>query len=187
MPLIHNAVTALKDRSLEKLRDYAKELGDSFADLPGRQKDKPTVVYLDGYYHDRAERALVNVFHDEETEDMVFPQQLSPGHTIGCGSNVIVKALTGNSDPRLAKYRSSVWDVRRDARTLANAIDLAKDWMDAHCGPEAMDVDPEKCVAIGGIAHMCIVRPKTEFEWMFRQGGSGKWIACTAPTGAEIP
>lgn len=187
VPAIHAAVAALTDKKLRGLEDYAKALTEGLGDLPKRDKEKPTIVYLDGYYNGQADRVHIKIFHDEDKKPKSYLDSLDPGHTIGCGSNIIFDALRSNSDSRLAQYRSSAWDVRRDARTLQNAIDIAKSWMDAHCGPEALGIDPQNCVAIGGIAHMCIVRPNAEFKWMYRNKDLCKWVSCAAPTGTEIP
>jgi hypothetical protein len=186
LPLLHQVLANLCDGEFENLEEYCTAACRAFRSLPARESDIPTILYLDGYWDGSPQRAYINIFHDGRNPER-FPEQLQVGATPGCGSTTIFNMLDRQPSGPIAHYRSASWDVRRKERSLSDAIEIAKSWMNAHCSPEAKQIDPVNCVAIGGTAHLCINRPTKQFEWMFRDPSTQRWRACDSPSGPTIP
>jgi hypothetical protein len=167
---IHEAVRQLSERTFKSLWHYSAALSEVIADLPEHAKqavignEPATLIYLDGYYDGRPKRAFIEIFYDGQAPE-VSTEKLRPGYTIGLGSSEIVERLANNSDSALAKYFTPTWTVPYELRSLSDAVDLAKSWMAAHCGPEAESIDP-KCAAIGGQVLICTLTPKDGFHWV---------------------
>lgn len=186
LPVIHQVFTNLCDGEFENLEDYCTAAGKAFRSLPARQTDIPTILYMDGYSGRTPQRAYINIFHDGRRPER-FPEEIHAGSTPGCGSTTIFNMLANQTRGPIARYRSASWNVRRNERSLSDAIEIAKSWMNAHCSPEAIQIDPVNCMAVGGTAHLCINRPTGEFEWMFRDPNTLEWSACDSPSGPTIP
>jgi len=166
---------------------YAKALSNDFQKLPEyEQDDEPTVIYLDGYYNTRPERAKITIIHNSKTQANAITEELEPGHFNACGSEKIFNALKFDSDERIAKYRSPSWKVDYRDRTLSDAIALAQSYIGAQCDDEVRAMDKKWFTAIGGYGHLCILKEAGQFEWMFRDLATQKWAAFQ-PTGSTVP
>jgi hypothetical protein len=186
--IVHTVVEGLAQSLRGNLESYANGIGKALQKLPDREKDKSTLIYLDGYYNRHAERATLEIFHDGKSDPKAYPERLSVGEFKALGSANIYAALVGETDERIAKYRSPSWKIKKAERTLADAIELAKNYIGAHCDDEVREgIDPEKYHTIGGVGHLCVVRPNGEFDWMYRSVQTGEWIACDPPTHSTIP
>jgi hypothetical protein len=188
VPAIHKAVAKASAENHDNLEAYGTALVGSFRELPARENDKPTIILLDGYINGVPQQARVDIYHDGKEAER-FLEHLSGGFAGGFGSSIILRMLNrlvGADAGPMEQYRSASWDVPLYKRTLPQAIEIAKSWMDAHCSPEALGIDLTNCRAMGGNCHLCINTPTKDFEWMWRDPQTGLWTSCDAPTGANV-
>jgi hypothetical protein len=166
---IHASVETLAEETPRSLWHYAQALSERLVELPEHAQrvlsgnEAPTIIFFDGYYDGRPKRAHVALFYDGQVPEVSI-DELHPGHPIGVGSNEIIQVLA-DKDGTLAKYRAPAMDVRPENRTLSDAIDVARSWTAAHCGPEAESISP-LCVAIGGEVRMCTLTFRAGVQWI---------------------
>ena len=67
-----------------------------------------------------AERATLEIFQDGKSDPKPYPERLSVGEFKALGSPNIYAALVGETDERIAKYRSPSWKIKKVERTLAD-------------------------------------------------------------------
>ncbi|MGI8962200.1 MAG: hypothetical protein ACR2IV_21065 [Bryobacteraceae bacterium] len=134
-------------------------------------------VHVDGYFSGYPARAGEEFYH--------FNQQLrydtnSP-HTLNCpkkywnvihGSSYIGALLFDSNDERLAKFRTdaskrvaaSFNDSDIDI-TLEDAIEAARNYIEACSDPIVRELDIENCQGIGGRMHIATITPTGGFKW----------------------
>lgn len=166
---IENAVQGLSDDTFKSLWHYAEALSKVLTDLPKQareaiqENDPPTIIWFNGYYDGRPKRVDVKMFYDGQVPEISTPG-LHHGRQYGCGSSKVLDALADNNSV-LSRYRTPSLGLGYDQRTLADAIDVARSWMSAHCGPEAEGIDPI-CATIGGDVLMGSLTFADGFHWI---------------------
>jgi len=162
------AVDTLAGVRAKNLEQYARLMQEAL--LPSLTQAKsvsgevpePTLIFLDGYYNGRPERAHIQFFPDD-SDPQVSPDGLYPGRSIGHGSERVLELVYDN-DPRFAAFAIPYRSL--DSVGLSDAIDIAKRDIEVQCSPEALLIDEKICRAIGGRPLIATVTPTGGFQWV---------------------
>ena len=169
------SIRGLEGRTFERLYDYAtalagpinKRLADArrngmIGPYPVQPSQIPgpglaiAHVFLNGYYGDEPSRVDVRFFHEDQTlSDPHIKDE--PAGPLLMGPGALVHRIL--DDERFARYRKS-WD-----RTLAGAVEICKNHILAFSSPEALEIDRDSSLGVGGHTHIATITPRDGFRW----------------------
>jgi hypothetical protein len=76
------------------------------------------------------------------------------------GSQAILRLLLDGRDRRLAVYKLE------PPRNMPEAIATATKYIRAYSDPEAREIDPKACAAVGNRIHIATITPTDGFRWV---------------------
>jgi hypothetical protein len=123
-------------------------------------------VFFDGYFRDRPQRAFARFTHENQRllQPFVSAEDLYTGHVLGYGSQVMHNLVFNTDDPRFQKYRLPYRSPEKIE--LRDAVEMINNFIEACSSPEAAEVDPERCAAIGGHISIGTVTLSKGFRWV---------------------
>jgi hypothetical protein len=125
-------------------------------------KETDTWMFLGGFYGKNEKTSHIHFQHGSlktEAEPYLYPPNAHAWHF---GSPKIFDLLE-KQDVRFSKYGSP---TRDDASTLSAAIDSARNYISAHCDPEALKEDEAICSNIGGRVQIATITRARGFKWV---------------------
>jgi hypothetical protein len=131
-----------------------------------------TSLFLDGFFGGRPMRSKIELtYRIDGIDAQVSPEELVPGKTKGYGSEIIWAMLFATMPhDHLSSYRQVCQMAKPTG--VAQATRVALNVIRAHCCPEAMLIDPERCAAVGGHIHIATVTQSDGFKWARRPRGA---------------
>jgi len=126
-------------------------------------------IFFDGYHRGVPSRAHVDFWHVNQKlrKPDPFPDDLdvNVGRVVGYGSEKVSSRLSNNSF-KFRKYRLPRQNWTDRAVTLAEGIQHARDFIEAHKSEEARQIDEEMCSAVGGHIHIATVTRSDGAAWV---------------------
>ena len=158
--VMHNAI-------LEAKKDG--RIGEEFPDLD--QEGTIARLLFTGYYERQPSWAEIRFFH--QAQKLRFPALESKTFSASQteiqikGSDKIWHVLLETDEPEFALYRSVGFQKVREKQnlSLADAIELAQNYIHACTDPRAMRLD-QLCATIGGHIHTATITPQEGFKWI---------------------
>lgn len=140
--------------------DFYPDDGRSTAELRGCTI---STVFVEGYFRGDPEQAVARFFHEKQVlrEPEVSSHPCVQEYV--WGSNEVSRLINETQDPRFARYRVP---YSGGEPPLQLAIEIAKNYIQAHSDPAALDVDEKICHAIGGRIHIATITPADGFRWV---------------------
>jgi hypothetical protein len=163
----------IKSKSASNVHEYAGllmgELGSLvaqfYSDAISKSSDPETLIFLDGLFaHVMPERETICIAYGES--GTVVSSNATDLSIAAYASQKIWNMLFGHilTTPQwIAPYREICQGGRR---TLSEAVRVARSAILAHSQPEAIEIDPEPCRAIGGRIHIATLTPREGFKWV---------------------
>jgi len=154
--------------------DYARLLGATICrdiqslvlDPLASGMEMETHLYLDGYILGQPMRRTITISYlEDRMEARLAAGELLPGRAIGHGSPMVWAVLFGKTpDNRLHPHRHICQSLR--PTTVSQAVRVCRALIRAHCDPEALSIDRQKCEGVGGHIHIATVTPEEGFKWV---------------------
>lgn len=161
-------------RVLKAAKDAGRIIGYSAAPDPAQPQPEQCPVatlFFWGYYKGAASRAVVRITHRNQS---FLPLQedgmLDPWPDLS-GSTISPLLLRETPDPRLAAFwipamAKFAATVSAETFTVADAKDIAVNYIHACESDAAREIDPEFAPGIGGRIHIATIAPKGKAQWM---------------------
>lgn len=144
----------------------ARQLNDALnaaRRLSGNTLSTPTdtTIFIGGVYGKHLKSAHA-VFRHQIAASEAEPYLHPPGFHGPFGSKAVFD-LIESKDSRFAQYSEP---ERRNVSTLAGAVQRSINDVMAHCDPEALLVDEDKCRGIGGRIQIAQITFRDGFRWL---------------------
>jgi hypothetical protein len=170
---------------ISQLRAEGTISDNDYAQLQREQKDSK--IHFAGYFNG-VPKMVVSRIHFDLPESSASleapPQQCEPDLHCLFGSGEIRKVLRLSAEPSFSqppealeparhiwkRYRTAnvVKLIERRGVSLAEAIEAAKDYIDACKDSEAIKIDKKACEEIAGHVHVATIKPNQGFEWVIQ-------------------
>jgi hypothetical protein len=131
----------------------------AIGEIPGWWRclaENQTIISVDG--HSGGDLELREVVFDYQPDD--FCHGRDKGGWIG--SQSIINVLYDRTDPRLEAYKLSPGTPS----TLLEGVSAAKKYILAYSDPEAREIDPKTCAAVGSRLHIATITQADGFRWV---------------------
>jgi hypothetical protein len=125
-------------------------------------------VYFDGYYKGIPGQVDAIFFHRNQTvasPDVSKNLNLQPSYKVHGSLLVANSLLTPTFDPRLSAYRTAAMSKPLSQITLAEAVEIAAQYIRACDSEIGREIDPVLAPGIGGHIHIATITPNHGFEW----------------------
>ncbi len=124
-------------------------------------------VFFDGYYKNNPGRVNAVFFHRDQRlhAPNLDRQPLQEGYRIDGSALVADALLRPDFDERLSAYRTPAMEKPKDF-TLAEAAEVATNYIRACDSDVGREIDPVVCPGIGGHTHIATITPTDGFKWL---------------------
>jgi hypothetical protein len=132
-------------------------------------------IHLDGYFNGHPYRIGIRFFHDNQ--ELGWEPNLhelnNSRKSLFYGSTRVADLLFRGNDPRLEKYRTPACKLISGrlndpdiAVSLRDAVEAARNFIEACSDPIAQEIDGEDYQRIGGRIHIATITPNDGFRWV---------------------